>query len=265
MSKVLIKLGGAVITQKHQSPPQARQDVIARLALEIASGWKEEMQLAIVHGAGCFGHIPAHQYKMTASQEHPDKAKGAVIIRQYMHELNGLVMAELVKATLPAMPFQPSAAAVMNNKKLELFSIPILKCWMDRGLIPVLYGDVAVDRHTGIDILSGDQIIAFLARFLQPDLVILGTDVDGVFTADPKQNPQAMLIPEINHQNLNQVLQGLGGSQYIDVTGGMAQKIAELLSLTDLGMAIQIVNAQIPGRLQAALQQQLCPCTWIRK
>lgn len=265
MRKILIKLGGSVITEKQKFPPQARLDCIARLAKEIRAGWSPSMQMAIVHGAGCFGHIPAHQYRMTDSQPHKDKVDGTVVIRQYMNELNTYIVSALVKAGLPAIAFQTSAAAVMENKNLELFSFPILKCWMDRGIIPVLYGDVAIDRTTGIDILSGDQIISFIAKFLQPDLVMLGSDVDGVFTADPKTNPQAQFISQINHQNLSEILQGLGGCQGIDVTGGMAQKVTELLKLTDQSASIQIFNAEIFGRLQAILQGQSCVATCIQK
>ncbi len=263
MRKILIKLGGSVITDKKQSPPKAKKEEIQRLAREISLSRQEDMQLLIVHGAGCFGHIPAHQYRLTADNWHDEKRIGSVIIRQYMNELNTIVVSNLVEAGLAAIAFQPSAAAVLDQKKLQLFPVQILSMWMSYEIVPVLYGDVALDKQTGIDILSGDQIISYLTRFLKPDLVILGTDVDGVFSADPKQNPQAALISEINRENIDQVIQGLQGSQYVDVTGGMAQKVMELMSLAQDGCKIQIINATINGRLKQALSGNPCPGTWI--
>ncbi len=263
MALALLKLGGAVITDKRASPPKARLDVLQRLAQEIHDHW-DGSPLIIVHGAGCFGHIPAKQYDLTAAQWHEKKRLGTVIIREYMHELNGLVVHSLVQAKLPAMAFQPGAAAAMDQKKLQHFNLDILQHWLHHGIIPVLYGDVAVDASTGIDILSGDQIIAYLANALKPELVILGTDVDGVFDCDPKQHANARMIAKITSHNLHEVLQGLGGSQYVDVTGGMAQKVQELMGIAQTGVPIQIINATVPDRLGLSLGRENVVGTWIQ-
>ncbi len=265
MQRILIKLGGSVITHKDSYPPLANLPVIQRLAHEIKEAWeKGKKQFIIVHGAGCFGHIPAHQYKMTASCWHEGKREGTVKIRQFMQELNQCVVKELFEAGLPVIPFQPSSASLMENKKLLEFPASLIKRYMDLGIIPVAYGDISLDTKTGIDILSGDQIISYLAKTLDISSIIMGSDVDGVFSQDPKKNPCARLLPEITSENITQVLQGLTGSQYIDVTGGMAQKIQELFHIASTQKTIKILNALEKGRLKQALLNQNCIGTCIK-
>ncbi|NUM35454.1 MAG: isopentenyl phosphate kinase family protein [Candidatus Brocadiae bacterium] len=254
MLHILIKLGGSVITYKDAYPPRANLSCIQRLAQEIRDVWQEgKINLMVVHGAGCFGHIPAHQYRMTQESWHENKRQGAVKIRQFMHDLNQSVVGELVNSGLPAIPFQPSASCLMENKKLLTFPVDIISKYMALGIIPVAYGDIALDTKTGIDILSGDQIVAYIARTVHFDRIVMGSDVDGVFSEDPKKNPHAALIPEITRENATMVLHGLTGSQHIDVTGGMEQKIQELLSLVSTNKTIAIVNALEKGRVKKAL------------
>mgnify|MGYP000995045924 CR=1 FL=1 len=154
-----------------------------------------------------------------------------------------------------------SSGALLQAKKLVQFPADVLSHWLERGVVPVTYGDVSADLETGIDILSGDQIVSYLADRLAPEFVVIGTDVDGVFSKDPQKFPDACLIPEIGRHNAADVLKGLGGSSHIDVTGGMAGKVRELLGLSEKGTRIKIVNARQETRMEKALSQEPCPGT----
>ena len=265
MRKVIVKLGGAVITHKGSSPPQANLANIQRLADEIASVYRQApMLLVIVHGAGCFGHIAAHRYRITKDYWHEDKRRGIIEIRLAMEQLNQIVTTALVAAGLPCIAFQPSAGSLLQAKKLVQFPLPILAKLWEFQLIPVIYGDVVVDLQNGVDILSGDQIVSYLARYLLADLVIIGTDVDGVFTENPQKCPTARLIDQINSHNAAALIPGLEGSTHVDVTGGMAQKIQELLELAHCGIPSQVINAGKPGQMDRALANADCPGTWIK-
>ena len=265
MRKIIIKLGGAVITHKGCSPPQANIANIQRLAHEIGSVYRSRsMSLVIVHGAGCFGHIPAQRYRITKDQWHEGKRTGVIEIRQAMEQLNQVVTGALVAAGLPCIAFQSSAASLLNAKKLVEFPVTILTKFCERQLIPVTYGDVAVDLQNGVDILSGDQIVSYLGKAMLPDLVVIGTDVDGVFSKNPQKYPSARLITEIDDQNAATLMPGLEGSRHVDVTGGMAQKIQELLKLAYCGIPSKVVNADKPGRIAQALANDECPGTWIK-
>jgi isopentenyl phosphate kinase len=84
---------------------------------------------------------------------------------------------------------------------------------------------------------------------LEAARVIVGVDVDGVYTSDPKKNPKAGLFREITPATWP----GLSfrqGRGIKDVTGGMKNKVEELLRLAKSGIESEIVNANKRGVLK---------------
>ena len=79
------------------------------------------------------------------------------------------------------------------------------------------------------------------------------SDVGGVYTHDPKKDPEARLIKEINRKNWDQVRQGLGGSKAVDVTGGMAAKVSRVVEWARKGIRSRIVDATRSGEIYKAL------------
>lgn len=70
---------------------------------------------------------------------------------------------------------------VATNKRITEGDLDSFKRYLNKGFIPVIYGDVVLDNDLEICVISGDQIIQYLAKNLNPDKVILGTDVDRDF------------------------------------------------------------------------------------
>ena len=93
---------------------------------------------------------------------------------------------------------------------------------------------------------------AQLSKQLCPKKVLMGTDVDGIFTGDPKIDCQAELITEINNSNLEEVLKKAGESKNIDVTGGMRGKL-EKLAETLNGVPCEIFNLFVKENLKNVL------------
>jgi isopentenyl phosphate kinase len=122
------------------------------------------------------------------------------------------------------------------------------------GMVPVLYGVPAYDEERGCSILSGDELTVFLARGLGASRVIHGVDVDGVYTDDPKANPQAELIKIIDEGNVDAVLAALARSSKPDATGGILNKVSKLVELAKAGVECEIVNAAKPGVVARALR-----------
>jgi isopentenyl phosphate kinase len=73
-------------------------------------------------------------------------------------------------------------------------------------------------------------------------------DVDGVYTSDPKKD-KAELLRMITPASWSG-LSFAGDRRVKDVTGGMANKVVELLSLAESGIESEIVNANKPGILE---------------
>jgi isopentenyl phosphate kinase len=244
-----VKLGGSVITDK-QRRFSVRLKTLRRIAKELAAV-KEPM--IIVHGGGSFGHPIASKYDIAKGYLYKRQLMGFSLTHRAMEELNGYVVDALKEAGIPAMSVQPSACTVVRNGRIVSMELAPIRKLLELGITPVLYGDVVPDLNRGMSILSGDQLVMYLAQKLRASRVILGVDVDGFYTADPKSYKGAKLIREITPENWRDLAKSASTNKVRDVTGGMSKKIEELLPLAKLGVEAEIINATKPGILRRAV------------
>ncbi len=253
---ILVKLGGSVITDKTR-PETPRPEIIRRLAEEVAAARAERpgLRLVLGHGSGSFGHVLALRYRthrgvVDAPGWHYFAHVAAVAAR-----LNRLVTDIFLAAGVPVWSLQPSASARCRaGELLSLQAGPVHEA-LAHDLVPLVYGDVALDEIQGATIISTEQILAYLAAGLRPARLVLVGEVDGVFGADPLRDPSARPVPHIDPDNWPTVRQALGGSHAADVTGGMAAKVEELVALLQRqpGMQALILSGERPGALKNAL------------
>ncbi|MEN6329482.1 MAG: isopentenyl phosphate kinase [Methanobacteriaceae archaeon] len=262
---IILKLGGSVITRKEEDHPTLDQDSLQRISQEIAHSRVKE--LLIIHGAGSYGHPHAYHYQIgapiTREEDLAHKREGFCVTHQSVQELNLEVCRALIKEGIPAVPLSPSSFIHTHNKRITDFKTDLIREYLDLGLVPVLYGDVVLDQDLKIKmaVLSGDQILHYLAHQLDAERVILGTDVDGIYNRNPKTHPNAQLIPLVTNQD---DLNFLEGAQTVDVTGGMGGKVKELLQLAEEQVESQIINLKNEGLLERALMGDKVPGTWIK-
>jgi isopentenyl phosphate kinase len=135
---------------------------------------------------------------------------------------------------------------------------------LEQGLVPLVYGDVALDDVLGGTIVSTEQIFAYLAEALRPDRLVLVSQVDGVFDADPTRYPGARRFDVISPDNWHKVESALGGASAPDVTGGMLTKVETMMAWvragehtgppsTAGGREVRLISGLRHGALQAAL------------
>jgi len=231
---VFLKLGGSLLTDKTR-PRALRGDVLARLADEIAGALagRPGLRLLIGHGSGSFGHVIARARGTRDGVTTPAGWRGYAETASVAAELNRLVVGALWDAGVPALPVQPSASARCRAGEL-----------------------IALDDVRGGVIVSTEEIFRWLAPRLEPDRVVLVGEVAGVLSADPTSGAPAGLIEEITPARLPALMQVLGGSRGVDVTGGMAAKVTEMLALaqaTPALAAVQIISGLAPGLVRTVL------------
>jgi isopentenyl phosphate kinase len=234
----ILKIGGSVLTDKTRLE-SARMDEIERISNEIAG---HGSGLILVHGAGSFGHIHAKEYNLVERFS----AEGVLETHRSVVRLNDLVVDCLRRAGSSPVPVHPLSCTLLKDGRIDSMDTgPIIEM-VKWGLVPVLHGDVAMDRSTGAAIVSGDQLVSHLARSLKPEVVALGTAVDGVlFNGKP--------LAEVRREDLPKIGSELGASAGVDVTGGMRGKLQELLDLADEGVRSTIFNAERAGLIEKVL------------
>ena len=254
---VFLKLGGSLLTDKTQEQA-LRPVVLARLASEVAAAVarRPDLGLVIGHGSGSFGHVTARKYRTRDGVATQAEWRGYAETACVAARLNRLVADALWSAGVPVLPIQPSASARCYDGELQNLDDRPIRTALAHGVAPLLYGDVALDGVRGGTIVSTEQLFAWLAARLAPQRIILVGEVEGVFTADPTRDPGAVLTEELTPTTLAAQAVALGSSRGVDVTGGMAAKVAEMFALLaavrDLA-AVQIISGLAPGLVQAVL------------
>jgi isopentenyl phosphate kinase len=251
---IVLKLGGSVITFKNEEQ-KANVEAVKRLADEIVEA--NPKRLLIIHGGGSFGHPQAKKHGIFRGYKgKKEQLLGFSETRISMLKLNSLIVKSLNEAGLPAVGLQTSALAVNRAGKISRLNMEPILGVLKLGGIPVLYGDAALDLDWGFSICSGDDLVSTLALKLKSPLAIIGVDVDGIYTADPKISSEAKLIEKINIESkeFRKLLRSLKGSEAIDVTGGMRRKILEIKRYVAGGGKALIINALKPGNVKLALR-----------
>jgi isopentenyl phosphate kinase len=258
----ILKLGGSVITVKGR-PLTPNKKAIIRLAEEIARS--DVDSLVIVHGGGSFGHPVAKQYQINRGYKDSSQIIGFSKTHQAMTKLNKLIIDSLIDQNIPAVEIQPSSCIITKSGRIQVMEQRPLTKLLRMGFVPVLYGDAVPDSDIGFAILSGDQLVSTLAIRLNADCIIVGADVDGICTADPKIDPSAKLIHHISLSELKKHQPIIGKAKVTDVTGGMLGKIMELIPAIELKIQVIIVNAAKPDNVYKALKGEKVVGTTINK
>ena len=254
---IILKIGGSILTNKDSTESEIDAISLKRIASEIkASLDSSSKELIIVHGAGSFGHPPAKKYKIGEEfdeSEYPQKRIGFCETQNAVKKLNMLICEAFIDEGLPVVAIPASSFMSASNKRITEGNLDYFKKYMAKGFIPVIYGDVVLDDKLEICVISGDQLIQYLAKNLNPDLVILGTDVDGVYNKNPKTHDDAIFFERFSSL---EDLDTLEGTTNVDVTGGMVGKIKELLYLADLGIESKIINAEVKDNIFNVLENE---------
>lgn len=259
---MILKLGGSVITEK-EKPLTANLEAIERLSREISEA--KVSQLILIHGGGSFGHPLAKQYALKEGYKEKSQLVGFSKTRQAMDTLNKLVVDALMRQDVAAVGLQPSAFVVTSSGRINHIGEQPLRKLLEIGLVPVLCGDVVFDFDLGFTILSGDQLAAHLAMQLGASQIILGVDVDGLYTSDPKSDPSARVIRHVTLHELRNMQYEIEEAKVTDVTRGMLGKIMELMPAVEKGIPTLIVNAAKPNNIYKALKGEEVTGTTIVK
>lgn len=118
---------------------------------------------------------------------------------------------------------------------------------LELDVLPIINENdtVATDE---ISVGDNDTLSALVSESIRADLLVLMSDIDGLYTADPHKNPEAALIPEI--RELTPEVMALGGDAGSTLgTGGMRTKLHAAEICTENGTDMIITNGQNPGIL----------------
>ena len=140
------------------------------------------------------------------------------------------------------------------NRKRYANSRNTLLTLLDIGVIPIINENdaVAIDE---LKIGDNDTLSANVAAIVDADLLIILSDVDGVYSANPQKDPSARLIAEI--PEVTPEIEAIcGGAGTMRGTGGMLTKMAAARMAMNSGIVMVIASGAKEGVVQAVLAGQ---------
>jgi glutamate 5-kinase len=127
-----------------------------------------------------------------------------------------------------------------------------LQTLLDHGVVPVINENdtVSVDE---IKFGDNDNLSGMVVHLADAHLLVILSDIDGLYTADPRIEPSARLIPVVEKITA-EVERAAGDARSLVGTGGMRSKVMTAKKVSAYGVPMAIINGKQPGALKALFQ-----------
>lgn len=135
---------------------------------------------------------------------------------------------------------------VIDNDERKQNVINTFERLLEFGIIPIVNeNDTVSTEELGFG--DNDTLSAIVAKLINADMLVLLSDIDGLYTANPKEDSSAELISVV--ENIEEVRHLAGGSSSSFGTGGMVTKIHAADIACGSGIDMYIINGAEPALL----------------
>lgn len=243
VKRVVIKIGSRVLTAEGEG----LDDVfLAALASEVAHQRGKGREVIIVSSGAVAAGVKALGLKArprTIPQKQAAAAVGQSKLMQAYEEAFSLHDLKVAQILLTRDD--------LSNRHRFLNARATLDALLECGVVPVINeNDTVVVEE--IKFGDNDNLSALVSSLVEAHLLIILTDIDGFYDADPRSNPDARLVPLVKAVT-REVERAAGGSGSAVGTGGMATKLAAAKRIGRYGVPTLIVNGRKSGTLAEAL------------
>ncbi len=213
---LVIKIGSALLCDENGQP---RKKWLASLASDIAALKKKGVSVIIVSsGAVALGRTTLKLWRKKLKLEEKQAAAACgqpLLMATYQHTLG--------KHTLAAAQVLLSIED-SENRRRYLNARSTLSTLLESGVIPIINENDTVATEE-LRFGDNDRLAARVAQMVEAELLILLSDIDGLYTANPKQDKKAQHIPVV--EKIDARIERMAGGVSSDVgSGGMVTKIA---------------------------------------
>ena len=243
---LVVKLGTSVLTQGTRSLNQAHMMEIVR---QCAAARQQGHRIIIVtSGAIAAGreHLGHPDLPQTMACKQLLAAVGQSRLIRVWENLFGIYGLHVGQMLL--------TRADLEDRERFLNARDTLRALLEHGIVPVINENDAVVT-TEIRVGDNDTLSALAAVLAGADALVLLTDQEGLFTADPRNDPTARLIPEVPAIS-EDIYRLAGGSVSGLGTGGMTTKIQAAELATQAGIPVIIAPGANTKVIPAVLAGQ---------
>ena len=250
--RLVLKIGSSLLV--NEKTGQVKNTWLNALADDILNAYERGQQVIIVtSGAVAVGRKVLNlstDKKLLLPQKQAAAAVGQIRLAHYYQEVlaeRGLKVAQIL------LTLDDS-----ENRKRYLNARNTLNTLLDLGVIPVINENDTV-ATSEIKVGDNDRLAARVAQMASADALVIFSDIKGLYTANPRKDPAAKLIPVVEKltPEIEAMADGVGSSVG---TGGMATKLmaARLCMEAGCDMAIALGSELHPLTRMLKTEE----CTW---
>jgi glutamate 5-kinase len=233
VKKIVVKFGSAVLTDNGI----LHRPAINRLVDDLAYLRKKGFQPVIVSSgaiASGVGKLGLSRKPVTIPQKQAVAAIGQgrlMVAYEEAFDTHGLLVAQILLTRED-----------LTNRQRYLNAKNTLTTLLEWGIIPIINENdtVAVDE---IKFGDNDNLSALISHLIDSDLLIILTDTEGLYDRDPREDPQARLIPVVDHID-GEVVEWTSKVSGKWGLGGMRSKIMAARKVTASGIPVMVANGR---------------------
>lgn len=239
--RIVIKLGTSTLAHKTGKLNIRRMTNLVRVISDLHNSGKEIIMVssgAIGLGAGKIG-LP-EKPKDTKTKQ----AVAAIGQCELMHVYDDM----FEKYSVTVAQILLTKTIINNENHCENFKNTV-ETLVGMGVIPIVNENdtIAVDELE-LEIGENDSLSALVAELSGADLLLILSDIDGLYTSDPRSNPNAEPISVVEHIT-PEIESAAGGAGSSLGTGGMSTKINAAKIAVQAGIDMVIMNGKDPEKL----------------
>jgi len=254
--RIVVKLGTSLLTG---GSDHLNQDIMSSLVAQVAQLHRQGLKLLVVSS----GAITAGRYKLGLTKKlrgipfrQVFSSVGQSRLMQTYEQLFSRHNITVAQALLTKADLSDRAGYLnARNTLLALLELRVL-CIVNENDV------VAVDEIQEAKFGDNDNLSAMVANLVDADLLLLLTDTAGLYTADPRRDPDARLIPQVERidSKIGQLATEAAGSLGI---GGMVTKIEAAKLATASGVTVVIADGREPDVIvRLAAGETIGTCFW---
>lgn len=242
--RIVVKVGSTTLTHKTGRLNLKRMEKLARVLSDLRNEGKEV--ILVTSGAIGVGteRLGLCERPRDVQGKQAAAAVGQAVLMQiyqnFFMEYNQKVAQILITKDVVEDPIRKRNAQNTFNTLLDM------------GVIPIVNENDSVSTEE-IEFSDNDTLSATVGGLIQADLLILLSDIDGLYTADPRKDPNAVMLHAIN--GITSEIENMAGSAGSALgTGGMATKVAAAKIAGAAKVDMIIANGEDPAVVQRLLE-----------
>jgi len=249
--RVVIKIGSALLVEEEGG--RIRYDWLDSLAADLAALAGERKELIVVSsGAIAVGRrqLDLPDKRLRLEEKQAAAATGQI---RLAHAYQEALARYDIKVAQVLLTLEDTEA-----RRRHLNARSTLNTLLKYRAVPVINENDTV-ATSEIRVGDNDRLAARVAAMMDADALILLSDIDGLYTADPKRDPTATHLPLV--EELTPEIEAMSGDALPGMsTGGMVTKLAAARIAVTAGCRMAIANGTLEHPLRAILQGRRC--TW---